>query len=273
MVRTARWFFLTLFIPMIFLGCSSYAAGSPAYSDPGTPMSPDANYSTYDDGSFDLAEETPPPLQFAEAPDMVVVPSEGSDVYLAPDAEGLYFYDGSWYRSYGGYWFSSSFYTGPWSAIRQSLVPSAVLVIPPNYIRSMPPGYYRIRYSQFYGNWRTWGQTHYWNSQAWYREHSLHHWGGVPFRRPAPPPRRQAATPRPSPSPRPVATYRPSPSPPPRPVGVMHPVPFPSPPPRPVAMRPAPSPSPPRPAAMHRPSPSPAPRSAPSPGHSGRGRR
>ena len=236
------FFFLALFFPIAFLGCAT--PGPSGYdTDP-------------------IADQPPPPLQLEDSPDMAVVPSEGADVYMAPNTEGLSFYDDTWYRNYNGYWFSSPQYSGPWTGIRLSAVPGPVAVIPPDYIRRMPPGYHRIPYREFRDNWRRWGQTHYWRNQPWYREHDQHHWGGVPFRRPAPPPPRRIAAPAPhktySPRPstgRPIA-YRPSPSPPPRRV---------------TPSRPAPAP---RPAAMHRPSASPPPRAVRSaPVRSGGGRR
>ena len=131
----------------------------------------------------EIAQESPPPLQFAAPPDVVVVPSEQSDVYLVPGTVGLYFYGDSWYRFYGGYWFSASLYSGPWITIQEAIVPAAVVVIPPDYILHMPPGYYRIRYADFHSHWRDWGRTHYWNSQPWYRNHASNHWGGIAFNR------------------------------------------------------------------------------------------
>ena len=90
----------------------------------------------------------PPPLEFPGPPDVVVVPSGPNDVYLVPDMAGLYFYGGYWYRFNEGYWFRASLYSGPWITIRQSLVPRAVVVIPPDYVLSMPPGYHRIHYGE-----------------------------------------------------------------------------------------------------------------------------
>jgi len=131
----------------------------------------------------EMAQEPPPPLQFAAPPDVVVVPSGAAEVYLVPNTVGLYFYGGPWYRFYGGYWFRASLDSGPWITIREAIVPAAVVVIPPNYILGLPPGYHRIHYGEFHTHWRDWGRTHYWNSQPWYRDHALHHWGGIATRR------------------------------------------------------------------------------------------
>jgi hypothetical protein len=105
---------------------------------------------------------------------------------LVPNTVGLYFFGGFWYRFYGGYWYRASLYSGPWITIRETLLPPAVVVIPPDYILSMPPGYYRIHYAAFHSHWRDWGRSHYWNRQAWYRDHSQHRWGGREFYRGGP---------------------------------------------------------------------------------------
>ncbi len=127
----------------------------------------------------------PPPLEFAAPPDLVVVPSESSEVYLVPNTVGLYFFDGYWYRIHAGHWFRSISYTGPFVGIDLAVVPLPVVVIPPDYILAIPPGYHRIHYGEFHSHWRDWGRTHYWNAQPWYRDHSAHHWGGREFVRPS----------------------------------------------------------------------------------------
>ena len=126
----------------------------------------------------------PPPLQFAAPPDVVVVPSGGSDVYLVPNTVGLYFHGGYWYRFHRDHWFRASVYNGSWVTIGAPLVPGVVMAIPPDYILGLPPGYHRIHYGDFHSHWRDWGRNHYWNNHAWYREHSSHHWGGREFHRP-----------------------------------------------------------------------------------------
>jgi len=126
----------------------------------------------------------PPPLAFATPPDVVVVPSGASDVYMVQNTVGLYFHGGYWYRFHGDHWFRASLYSGPWRPVGVSLVPRAVVAIPPDYILGMPPGYHRIHYADFHRHWRDWGRNHYWNSHGWYRDHSQHHWGGRDFHRP-----------------------------------------------------------------------------------------
>jgi hypothetical protein len=126
----------------------------------------------------------PPPLEFPAPPGVVVVPSESSDVYLVPNTAGLYFHGGYWYRFHGDYWFRSNIYNGPWTYIETPLIPPAVVVIPPDYILGVPPGYHRIHYGDFHHHWRDWGHSHHWGRYDWYRGHSRHHWGGREFHRP-----------------------------------------------------------------------------------------
>ena len=123
----------------------------------------------------------PPPLVFPAPPDVVVVPSEESDVYLVPNTVGLYFFNGVWYRFFENHWFTSTIYNGPWVFAQTSIIPAPVGVIPPDYILGLPPGYHRIHYGEFRGHWRDWGRNHYWGRRAWYREHAEHRWGGREF--------------------------------------------------------------------------------------------
>jgi hypothetical protein len=111
----------------------------------------------------------PPPLQFAAPPDVVVIPSGISYVYMVPNYYGVYFYDGYWYRFYRGYWFRSSIYNGYWGYIEPSIVPQCIIAIPPEYIYYVPSGYYRIHYHDLHRNWRTWDEGHHWNRYDWYK--------------------------------------------------------------------------------------------------------
>jgi len=110
----------------------------------------------------------PPPLQFAAPPDVYVVPSGSSYVYMVPDYDGVYFYGGNWYRSYNNHWFRSSHYNGSWGYIEQSMVPQVIMVVPPEYIHYVPSGYYRIHYNDLYSNWQTWDHKRHWDSYDWY---------------------------------------------------------------------------------------------------------
>jgi len=110
----------------------------------------------------------PPPLQFAAPPDLYVVPSGASYVYMVPNYDGVYFYGGNWYRFYNGYWFQSNSYNGYWGYIEPSMVPQVIVVVPPEYVHYVPYGYYRIHYDDFYSNWRTWDHKRHWDHYDWY---------------------------------------------------------------------------------------------------------
>jgi hypothetical protein len=90
-------------------------------------------------------------------PELVIVP--GYPVYYAPRLEAnFFFYDGMYWVYRDDYWYSSSWYNGPWWVVGPEYVPVFVLRIPVYYYRQ-PPAY-------FYG-WRSdapprWGD----------------HWGG-----------------------------------------------------------------------------------------------
>lgn len=126
----------------------------------------------------------PPPITFSAPPDVVVIPSNGADVYMVPETVGLYFYGGHWYRFHDGYWFRSPHYNTPWAVIDPYLVPAPVAAIPYDYILHMPPTYHRIPYHAFHSHWRTWGPNRYWHDYQWYKDHSRHRWAGQPFHKP-----------------------------------------------------------------------------------------
>ncbi len=111
----------------------------------------------------------PPPYQFAGPPDVYVVPSGSSYVYMAPDYEGIYFYGGNWYRYYNERWFRSSHYNGDWGYIETSNVPQVIIVVPPEYIHYVPSGYNRIHYDDYHSNWQSWDQGRHWDSYDWYQ--------------------------------------------------------------------------------------------------------
>ena len=111
-----------------------------------------------------------PPLVFAAPPDLVVVPSGPADVYLVAETPGVYFYGGYWYRFYGGRWFRATIYSGPWAYVTTSLVPVVVVDVPPDYVRHLPRGYYRIHYQDFDRHWRGWDRTRHWNKYDWYKK-------------------------------------------------------------------------------------------------------
>ena len=111
----------------------------------------------------------PAPGTPAGPPDVVVVPSGTSYVYMVPDVRGLYFYYGYWYLFYEGYWYRSAMYSGPWIYIQTAIVPLVVVNIPLDYIYYIPSGYHRIHYRDLFRNWLTWDHSRYWNKYDWYK--------------------------------------------------------------------------------------------------------
>ena len=126
----------------------------------------------------------PPPIVFPAPPELVVIPSGPSYIYMVPGTVGVYFYGGYWYRSYGGYWYRAVSYNDPWVPIEVGLVPAPVVVVPGDYILNMPPGYRRIPYYDFHRHWKDWERSRYWHNQKWFRDHSQRHWAGQAFHRP-----------------------------------------------------------------------------------------
>jgi hypothetical protein len=116
-----------------------------------------------------------PPVVFAAPPDVVVVPSDSSYVYMTADTPGIYFYDDYWYRFYGGHWFRATIYNGPWVYIATSLVPVVVVDIPPYYVHYLPRGYHRIHYRDLHSHWQEWHRDRYWNRYDWYRKEVREH--------------------------------------------------------------------------------------------------
>jgi hypothetical protein len=113
------------------------------------------------------AAEMPPPLE-AQNPEMVVVPSGNSYVYMVPNVYGVYFHNGYWFRYYNGVWFRSTVYNSGWVVVRPALVPRVVIGVYPEYAMYLPAGYFRIGWGDFRAHWRGWGYGH-WHGQPWFK--------------------------------------------------------------------------------------------------------
>ncbi len=116
-----------------------------------------------------VAPAPPPVAQYSAQPDLIVVPSGGQYVYMMPDTEGMYFYQGVWYRNYQGYWYSAPFRSRTWLAIQLAAVPPVIIAVPPTYPLFVPAGYYRIHYADFAAHWREWDRSRNWDRQQWFR--------------------------------------------------------------------------------------------------------
>lgn len=135
-------------------------AEAPAPEPPGSPVE---------------APASAPPEEQAAPPDLVVVPSGSTYVYMVPDMMGLYFYHGYWYRIHEGRWSRATLYKGPWTFIQISRVPWVIVNVPPDYFRRLPAGYHRIHYRDLYSHWRSWDRSRHWHRYDWYK-HGHERW-------------------------------------------------------------------------------------------------
>lgn len=117
-----------------------------------------------------VAPVAPPPVvQYNAQPDLIVVPSGGQYVYMVPGTEGMYFYQGIWYRYYQGYWYSAPLRSRAWVAVQPAAVPGVIIAVPPTYPLYVPAGYYRIHYADLAAHWREWERSRNWDRQPWFR--------------------------------------------------------------------------------------------------------
>ena len=66
----------------------------------------------------------------------------------------------TWYRFWGGAWYSAADYGAPWGAI--AAPPAYVGAIPADYALDMPDGYAgRVGYGDFHDHWRSWDHDHH----------------------------------------------------------------------------------------------------------------
>ncbi|MGO9378798.1 MAG: hypothetical protein ACLP29_09640 [Dissulfurispiraceae bacterium] len=114
----------------------------------------------------------PPPLEMQAPPDLIVIPIEqypNQYVYMVPQMEGVYFYQGAWYRSYNGAWYGGPAYNGVWVPVQLQLVPPVIVGVWPEYALFLPLDYYRIHYGDYHSHWRDWEHDRHWNNYGWYK--------------------------------------------------------------------------------------------------------
>jgi len=100
-----------------------------------------------------------PPLVISAPPAMMVIP--GTYVYFAPDVDvDLIFYQGFWYRPYGGHWYRSADYNGGWVIV--NIIPAPIRNLPPRW-RQVPPGHARMPYRHVHDNWQAWERERHWD--------------------------------------------------------------------------------------------------------------
>ena len=115
-------------------------------------------------GAAGLPAPPLPPLFIPAPPSVVLIP--GTYAYFAPDVDGdLLFSGGHWYRPYGGRWYVSDHYKGPWNFVAPRNVPAALMNLPHGY-RSLSPGRERIPYGQLHNNWKTWERKKHWDASG-----------------------------------------------------------------------------------------------------------
>jgi hypothetical protein len=104
-------------------------------------------------------------------PRLVVVPNY--PVYYAPDVRANYFFYDGFFWNFNvddGYWYSSTWYNGPWVAVDPVYVPQPILVVPYRYYHVRPA---------YWGGWaydRPPRWDVYWGPSWVERRHGWDHW-------------------------------------------------------------------------------------------------
>jgi hypothetical protein len=168
MKKSVVLWILCVSVPFFATGCVVAVDAPPPGAvvvAPGPPPGP----GEYVEGPPPAAEVTveAPPVLDVQDPELVVVPSGDAYVYMMPSVAGVYFYDGFWYRYYGGAWFRAGIYNGPWVGI--AVAPPLVVAIDPFYPFYLPAGYFRIGWGDFHHHWRDWGHNHHWHHNPHFR--------------------------------------------------------------------------------------------------------
>jgi|SRR5208283_5220895 len=89
----------------------------------------------------------PPPIVVQTPPAMVALP-DATGVYVAPEVSvDLFFWNGWWWRPWGGYWYRSHYYNRGWA-----------------YYRAGVPGFYR----HVNPGWRGYYGSRSWNGRPWH---------------------------------------------------------------------------------------------------------
>ena len=117
------------------------------------------------------APPPPPPIVFSAPPEVVVLP--GTNVYVAPDiGVDVYFFDGFWWRPYGGRWYRSPYYDHGWGYYSSD--PGFYRDVPEDWRHSYhehqweghPWNYERIHHDQVERNWNNWERDRHWEQHG-----------------------------------------------------------------------------------------------------------
>lgn len=112
----------------------------------------------------------PPPIVFASPPQVVVVPE--TYVYVVPSVrEDIFFYNGWWWRPWGGHWYRSRYYDQGW--VHYAHVPSFHREVPPGWRhdynehrwKGQPWNHQPISYHDLHHNWNNWQKDKHWEKQ------------------------------------------------------------------------------------------------------------
>jgi len=101
-------------------------------------------------------------------PQLVVIP--GTYAYYVADADvDIIFYQGRWYRPWGGRWYWARGYNGPWVIAGPRFVPALLFRLPRDFRRGSI--YERIPYYDLNRNWRSWERERRWERRHdWWRK-------------------------------------------------------------------------------------------------------
>jgi hypothetical protein len=101
--------------------------------------------------SVQIGIPLPPPISFPAPPSVILLPNTG--VYVAPDlAMDLFFFNGWWWRPWGGHWYRSRNYRSGWG-----------------YYNGVPSFYGRVPLE-----WRNDYREHRWNGREWHYQRVSH---------------------------------------------------------------------------------------------------
>jgi len=104
-----------------------------------------------------------PVIVIDSEPELTYIP--GTYIYFIPDrSEDFFFYQGYWWRPYGGHWYRAGFYNGPWVVIAPRMVPRPFLRLPGGW-RSLPPGHARLKWAEVKKGWKQWAREKRWDNK------------------------------------------------------------------------------------------------------------
>ena len=127
----------------------------------------------YSDYGENLDYGQPSPILLNGSPYVIAVP-DTYDVYVVPDVSvELFFWNGLWWRPWGGHWYSSHYYNRGWTYYRSG-TPSFYRKVDPHWRayytsrnwRGYRWNYERIPSNQAQRNWKTWQNDKYWEKHG-----------------------------------------------------------------------------------------------------------